>query len=174
MKRREFITLLGGAAALPLAARAQQATKMARIGVLLPGHSDNADVSSRAFNAFLPALRELGYIEGQNIAIERKFAEGDTDRLRRLATELVERRVDAIVANSTPAARAAKQATSTIPIGVGRQTPTVAQRDCPEIFSRGCSLAPPCIWRSYDGWHVEGDRERGTILRDKTSICAGG
>ncbi|MET0539744.1 MAG: ABC transporter substrate-binding protein [Xanthobacteraceae bacterium] len=116
MKRREFITLLGGAAALPLAARAQQATKTARIGVLTPGHSDNADPSSRAFNAFLPALRELGYTEGQNIAIERKFGEGDADRLRRLAAELVEHRVDAIVANSTPAARAAKQATSTIPI----------------------------------------------------------
>ena len=68
------------------------------------------------FNAFIAALRELGYTEGQNIAIERKFGEGDTDRLRRLATELVERQVDAIVALSTPAARAAKQATTTIPI----------------------------------------------------------
>ena len=64
----------------------------------------------------MPALRELGYTEGQNIAIERKFAEGDSDKLRRLATELVEHRVDAIVALSTPAARAAKQATTTIPI----------------------------------------------------------
>jgi hypothetical protein len=203
MKRREFITLLGGATALPLAARAQQATKMARIGVLTPGHSDNADPSSRAFNAFLPALRELGYTEGQNIAIERKFGEGDADRLRRLAAELVEHRVDAIVANSTPAARAAKQATSTIPIvaiamadpvddelvaslarpggnvtgttflGPELVAPTVVQGDRPRIFSRGCSLAPPCIWRAYHGRHVEGDRERGPILRDKTSICAG-
>jgi len=61
-------------------------------------------------------LRELGYTEGQNIAIERKFGEGDADRLRRLATELVERQVDAIVALGTPAARAAKEATTTIPI----------------------------------------------------------
>src|SRR6202022_17132 len=109
MRRREFISLLGGASAWPLAARAQQATKMPRIGVLTPGRSDNSDPSFRALNAFIPALRELGYTEGQNIAIERKFGEGDADRLRRLATELVERQVDAIVANSTPAARAAKQ-----------------------------------------------------------------
>jgi putative ABC transport system substrate-binding protein len=118
MRRREFITFIGGAVATwPLAARAQQATKMPRIGILTPGRSDNSDVSVTAtLNAFVPALRELGYIEGQNIAIEREFGEWDADRLRRLATELVERRVDAIVANSTPAARAAKQATTTIPI----------------------------------------------------------
>ena len=61
-------------------------------------------------------MGELGYTEGRNIAIERKFAEGDADRLRALATELVERQVDVIVAFSTPAARAAKQATATIPI----------------------------------------------------------
>jgi putative ABC transport system substrate-binding protein len=116
MQRREFITLIGGAAAWPLTARAQQATKMPRIGVLAPGRSDNSDASLRTLNAFIPALGELGYTEGRNIAIERKFAEGDADRLRALATELVERQVDVIVAFSTPAARAAKQATATIPI----------------------------------------------------------
>ncbi|MGB8576235.1 MAG: hypothetical protein WCD56_06680 [Pseudolabrys sp.] len=91
MQRREFITLIGGAAAWPLTARAQQATKMPRIGVLAPGRSDNSDASLRTLNAFIPALGELGYTEGRNIAIERKFAEGDADRLRALATELVER-----------------------------------------------------------------------------------
>jgi putative ABC transport system substrate-binding protein len=116
MQRREFITLIGGAAAWPLTARAQQATKMPRIGVLAPGRSDNSDASLRTLNAFIPALGELGYTEGRNIAIERKFAEGDADRLRALATELVERQVDVIVAFSTPAAHAAKQATATIPI----------------------------------------------------------
>src|SRR5258708_26996746 len=116
MQRREFITLLGGAAAWPLAAHAQQATKMPRIGVLTPGRSDSSDASLSTINAFVPALRELGYTEGQNIVIERKFGEGDADRLRALATELVERRVDVIVAFSTSAARAAKQATTTIPI----------------------------------------------------------
>ncbi len=89
---------------------------MPRIGVLTPGRPENSDASLRTLNAFIAALRELGYTEGQNIAIERKFGEGDADRLRRLATELVELQVDAIVALSTPAARAAKQATTTIPI----------------------------------------------------------
>src|SRR5580693_5007350 len=118
MQRREFITFIGGAVATwPLAARAQQVTKMPRIGILTPGRSDSSDASLAAtLQAFVPALRALGYTEGQNIAIEREFGDWDADRLRRLATELVERRVDAIVANSTPAARAAKQATTTIPI----------------------------------------------------------
>ena len=117
MQRREFITFIGGAAATwPLAARAQPVTNMPRIGILTPGHSDKSDASLATFDAFAPALRELGYTEGQNIIIEREFGEGDPNRLRRLATELVERRVDAIVALSTPAARAAKQATTTIPI----------------------------------------------------------
>jgi putative tryptophan/tyrosine transport system substrate-binding protein len=117
MQRREFITLLGGAAAAwPLGAQAQQATKMPRIGILSPGRSNSSDASLATLNAFVPALRELGYTEGQNIAIEREFGEGDADRLRRLAIELVERRVDAIVAFTTPAARAAKQATTAIPI----------------------------------------------------------
>ncbi len=117
MRRREFITLIGGsAAAWPLAVGAQQTVKMPRIGILSPGRSNNSDASLATLNAFVPALRKLGYTEGQNIFIEREFGEGDTNRLRRLATELVERRVDAIVALSTPAARAAKQATNTIPI----------------------------------------------------------
>src|SRR3954462_2809305 len=108
MRRREFIGLLGGAAAWPLGARAQQATKMPRIGTRTPGRADNSDPSSRTSNAFVLALRELGYTEGQNIAIERKFGEGNADALHRLATVLVERQVDAIVANSSLAARAAK------------------------------------------------------------------
>src|SRR5438105_12887441 len=117
MRRREFIRLIGGAAATwPLSARTQQTTKMPRVGVLTLGRPDNSDPNLKTVNAFIAALPELGYTEGQNIAIERKFGEGDADKLRRLATELVERQVDAIVALGTPAARAAKQATSTIPI----------------------------------------------------------
>jgi putative tryptophan/tyrosine transport system substrate-binding protein len=116
--RRTFITLIGGAAAAawPLVARAQQTTKMPRVGVLTLGRPDNSDPNLKTVNAFIAALPELGYTEGQNIAIERKFGEEDADKLRRLATELVEHQVDAIVALGTPATRAAKQATSTIPI----------------------------------------------------------
>src|SRR5260221_2080193 len=104
MRRREFIKLIGGAAVTwPLSARAQQATKTPRIGVLTPGRPDNSDPNLSTLNAFIAALRELGYTEGQNIAIERKFGEGDADRLRRLATELVEIPIVAIaMANPVP------------------------------------------------------------------------
>jgi putative tryptophan/tyrosine transport system substrate-binding protein len=117
MKRREFITLLGGAAAAwPLAARSQQATKMPRIGILSPGRSELPDPTLNMLNAFLQGLHELGYTEGQNLAIERRYADGSSDRLRELAAELVRRKPDIIVAFSTTAARPAKQATGAIPI----------------------------------------------------------
>jgi ABC-type uncharacterized transport system substrate-binding protein len=117
MLRRYFISLLGGAAiAWPLAARAQQATKMPRIGILSPGRSDLPDPTLNMLNAFLQGLHELGYTEGQNLAIERRYADGSSDRLRELAAELVGRKPDIIVAFSTTAARPAKQATGTIPI----------------------------------------------------------
>jgi len=116
MKRREFITLLGGAAACPLAARAQQATKVPRIGILSPGRSEFPDPNFNMLNALLQRLHELGYTEGQNLAVERQFADGSSDRLRELAAELVRSKPDIIIAFSTTAALPAKQATSTIPI----------------------------------------------------------
>src|SRR5947209_12367641 len=125
MKRREFITLLGGAAVVwPLAARAQQATKVPRIGTLSPGRSELPDPTLNMLNAFLQGLHELGYAEGQNVAIERQYAAGSSDRLRELAAELVRRKPDIIVVFSTTAARPAKQATDTIPIvAVGMADP---------------------------------------------------
>jgi ABC-type uncharacterized transport system substrate-binding protein len=117
IRRREFITLFGSAGvAWPLAARAQQATKMPRIGILSPGRSELPDPTLNMLNAFLQGLHELGYTEGQNLAIERRYADGSSDRLRELAAELVRRKPDIIVAFSTTAARPAKQATGTIPI----------------------------------------------------------
>jgi putative tryptophan/tyrosine transport system substrate-binding protein len=116
VKRREFITLIGGAAAVwPLAARAQQPQKMPRIGTLMPSPVE----VSTSLDAFLQGLHDLGYIEGQNIAIERRFADWKLDRLPELAADLVRRNVDVIVAVSTPPGRAAQQATRTIPIVVG-------------------------------------------------------
>jgi len=117
MKRREFITLVGGlAAARPLVALAQPGTKIPRIGILSPGRPEGPDASRATVNAFMAGLSELGYTEGQNIVIEREFAGSNADRLREVAAELVRRQVDVIVALSTTAARPAKQATSTIPI----------------------------------------------------------
>src|SRR5437763_10295348 len=111
MKRREFITLLGGAAAWPLAARAQQ-SKVARIGALYIGLADAQSFK----NEFREGLRELGYVEGQNIAFEFRSAEGKLDRLPELASELVRLKVDVIVALYVPCALAAKQATRDLPI----------------------------------------------------------
>jgi putative ABC transport system substrate-binding protein len=117
VRRREFITLLGGsAAAWPVAAQGQQSGKVFRIGYLSPGRSELSDPTFNMLNAFLQGLHELGYTEGQNLAIERLYADGSSDRLRELAAELVRRKPDIIVAFSTTAARPAKQATSTIPI----------------------------------------------------------
>jgi putative tryptophan/tyrosine transport system substrate-binding protein len=116
MRRREFFGALGVAAAWPLAAPAQQATKIPQIGVLSLGRGDKSDASLKTLDAFVSALRELGHTEGQNIAFDRRFADGDANKLSELARELVEHRVDAIVALGTPAARAANRATSVIPI----------------------------------------------------------
>jgi putative ABC transport system substrate-binding protein len=111
MRRREFIFALGGAVAWPLAARAQQ-IKVARIGALYIGLAD-----AESFKKELrEGLRELGYIEGQNIAFEFRSAEGRLDRLPGLAAELVRLKVDLIVALYVPCALAAKQATQDIPI----------------------------------------------------------
>src|SRR5215208_641543 len=115
MQRREFITLVGGAAAAwPLGVNAQQKGKLPLIGVLNPGSSD----IPAAF-AFYEGLRELGYTEGMNIAIERRYGHWNTDRFQQLAADLVRLKVDVIVVISTSPARAAKQATSIIPIVVG-------------------------------------------------------
>ena len=111
MRRREFITLLGGAAALwPVAARAQ---KRFKIGLLDTG------LGAAFAVPFMRKLVELGYVEGRNVVIERKSAEGNTERLKELAADLVGQQVDVIVTAGTPAAFAAKKATSTIPIVLG-------------------------------------------------------
>src|SRR6516165_12525555 len=125
MRRREFITLLIGALAIwPVAVHTQQATKIPQIGILSLGRGDKSDASLATLDAFTPALRELGYTEGQNIAFDRRFADGDANMLDELAQQLVKQRVDAIVALSTPVVRAARRATSTIPIvGIGMADP---------------------------------------------------
>ena len=112
MKRREFISLLGGAAAWPIAARAQQVGKMYRLGILEP---IPAARNAANLNALRKGLQELGYVEGRNLVIEYRSADV-ADRFPELASELVRLKVDLIVTRGTPAAIAAKDATGTIPV----------------------------------------------------------
>jgi putative tryptophan/tyrosine transport system substrate-binding protein len=114
MKRREFLTLIGGVAAWPIAARAdRERTKSPRIGIM---------DDSPLWNSFRGALRDLGYLEGQNIVFESRTSNGTPERLAEIATELARLPVDLIATFGTPPSRAAKQATATIPIvmiGIG-------------------------------------------------------
>src|SRR6059058_1632548 len=113
MNRRAFISTALGFLAAPLAVDAQQPGKVARIGVLSQGSSTSV---AHILEAFRQGLRDLGYVEGQNIVIEYRYAEGKAERLPDLAAELVSLKVDVIMAGGTPAPLAAKHATRTIPI----------------------------------------------------------
>jgi putative ABC transport system substrate-binding protein len=113
MERRTFLTTLaGGIFAAPLAAEAQQTASRRRIGVLFVLLSP----AGKEAQAFRQGLRDAGYVEGRDVVIEWRSANGDYARLPQLAADLVERKVDVIVADTTPATQAAQRATSTIPI----------------------------------------------------------
>ena len=110
MKRRHVLRLFAGAAvALPLAVQAQQAGKIWRMGFI-------AHVHERFYDALVKGLQELGYVEGQNLIVERRYAEGRAERFPEFAAEMVRLNVDVIVVVTTPAALAVKKATTTIPI----------------------------------------------------------
>jgi putative tryptophan/tyrosine transport system substrate-binding protein len=127
MERREFITLLGGAAATwPLTAHAQQSTStIRRIGILLPESVPTAEARG-LLEAFRQGLKELDWVEGQNIAFEYRSADGKEDALPKIAAELVQLRLDAILAEGTAAIQAAKDATQSIPIVMATSNDPVA------------------------------------------------
>src|SRR6266566_2631366 len=115
MKRRQFITLLGGAAAWPLVARAQQAERMRRVAFLHPYAENDPEVLARVV-AFRQALEALGWTENRNIRIEHRYSGGDLGQIQAYATELVRSAPDLIVGSGTPITAALKQATDSIPI----------------------------------------------------------
>jgi len=147
MRRREFITVLGGAATWPLAARAQQTGKVGRIGILFGGFSDADPESQARIEAFTRQLQELGWIDGRNIKIDIRFGGGDDNVRRAYAEELIGRMPDVIVANSAPAVIALARQTKSIPIVFTSFLDPVgsgfAAADSRASFSRGLpSLTP--------------------------------
>ena len=158
MRRREFITLLGGVAAWPLAARAQQAA-MPLIGVLSPISVAGA---ARNIKAFRQGLRDLGYVEGQDIAIEYRFAEGVSEQLTSLAAELVALNPSVIVLGSTPGIVSARKVTGTVPLIM------IGTTDDPVRLGLAESFAHP--GRNVTGFMLVADQEivgkRLQLLRD--------
>jgi ABC transporter substrate binding protein len=117
LHRREFITLLGGAAAAwPLAARAQQDQRLRRIGWLAGGLATNDPESRARTEAFVKALRELGWAEGHNMRIDYRWSAGDAANTRKYATELIALAPDVVLANASGAVHALQQASRTVPI----------------------------------------------------------
>ena len=115
LKRREFITLLGGAVAWPLAARAQQPNRMRRIGVLMAFSESNPHFRSLV-DIFVQGLERLGWVDGRNIRIDVRWAGGDVERMRTFAKQLAELQLDVILASTTPVTSALQRETRTIPI----------------------------------------------------------
>src|SRR5262245_63079063 len=121
MKRRQFITLLGGAAAAwPLAARAQQPAQVRRIGVLMPFAEDHP-VGQARVAAFLQGLRQVGWTDGHNVRIDYRWSAGDSDNIHKFASELIALEPDVVMAFTSAAVTALRQATSTVPIVFGRE-----------------------------------------------------
>src|SRR5262249_7997923 len=140
MKRRQFITLLGGAATWPLAARAQQLSKLPRIGFLQRVRNENVV-------AFIQALRDAGYVDGQNATIETRIFETTLDRVPDFAKELVDLKCDVILAASQYAFVAAMKATTTIPIvGIDLENDPVASGWVKSIIALAARHKLPTIY----------------------------
>jgi putative ABC transport system substrate-binding protein len=136
IRRREFITLLGGAAAWPLAARAQQGNRVRRIGVLMPG-DDSDPLWKPRLPEFTQALADLGWTDGRNLRIDARWGRGDINRIRALAHELVGLQPDIIHANSTVATAALQRETRTIPIVFAALADPVATGIVPRLDRPG-------------------------------------
>jgi putative ABC transport system substrate-binding protein len=139
MKRREFITLLGGAAAWPLAARAQQGGRVRRIGVLMPG-DENDPQQKRRISAFTQTLAGLGWTDGRNVRIDIRWYGDDINRMRALAHDLVSIQPEIIVTAGTPATVALQRETRAIPIVFASVSDPVASGLVPRLDRPGGNI----------------------------------
>jgi putative ABC transport system substrate-binding protein len=151
MRRREFVSLLGGAVAWPLGARAQQSPHV--IGVL-------ASQPLPPIQRFVRKLRDYGYVDGENLQLHARFAEGRDDRYPSLALDLVKLPVDVIVTWGTPAALAAKQATTTIPIVMGSLGDPVSVGIVPNLARPGGNIT------GFAAQNVDLEGKRLELLKD--------
>jgi len=164
MRRREFIGFVGGAAAWPLAARAQQASRIARIGVLVPGGFAVKPVAE----AFREGLRDLGWVEGKNVLIEERFGEGE--RLPALAAELVNLNVDIIVTGGD-GVFAARRVTAAVPIVMGAFGDAVALGLAASFTLRAAiSRDRPSPLRSC--WRSDWSCLKRSFLRLRAQACS--
>jgi putative ABC transport system substrate-binding protein len=151
MKRREFITLLGGtAAAWPLAARAQQGGRMPRVAVLMP-YAESDSEAQTWFNAFVQGMQALGWTDGRNIRIDVRWTGGEVDRIPRLAKELVDLQPDAVFAVTTPSVNAVLRETRTVPIVFTQVTDPVAQGLVESLARPGGSITGITIFEPEIG-----------------------
>src|SRR6516162_4139705 len=139
MRRREFITLLGGAAAWPLAARAQQGDRVRRIGYLDAG-DENDPLAKPDFSAFTQALAGLGWTDGRNVRMDLRWWGDDITRIRALAKELVSLQPDIIVVSTAPATAAVQRETRTIPIVMAAVGDPVASGIVPRLNQPGGNI----------------------------------
>ena len=158
MRRRQFITLLGGAGTFPFIAHAQQADRMRRIGALMGIAENDVDAKVRAV-ALRQGLHELGWIEGRNVSIEYRWAAADQERMAAYAAELVAFAPDLILANTTPVLVALKKATSTIPIVFVNVVDPVGRGFVASLARPGGNI------RVFHGRQVAADAQAGRAAR---------
>ena len=139
IQRRSFITLLGGAAAWPLAARAQQGNRVRRIGVIMP-YDENDPEGKLRYAAFRQALADLGWTDGRNLRMDLRWAGDEINRIRALAQELVGLRPDIILTNGTPATAALQRETRTVPIVFAAVADPVASGLVPRLDRPGGNI----------------------------------
>jgi putative ABC transport system substrate-binding protein len=150
MRRREFIAGLGSAAAWPLAARGQQADRVQRVGVLMPGNENDPEQRAR-LSAFTQALADLGWVDGRNMRMDLRWGGGDTNRMRALALELVRLQPDIILPNGTAATAAVRRETQTIPIVFANVGEPVASGLVPRLDRPGGNVTGFAIYEASLG-----------------------